>query len=132
MKVLFLLLVAVLINCTAFSQSKPATYCGTKCARLTIHVVKKTDYGVPNSTVFDISNNLPGQVKVKLFVKRRDGEWKDIGVSDAIDQGKSTDFHYNIDNLSGEYCVYYINFPGDEKFPSVSEVKKRMNYGYGN
>jgi hypothetical protein len=132
MKFIFLLIALVTIGNTAFCQSKSASYCGTGCSRLTIKADKKTDYGVKNSTVFDISNNLPGKVKVKLYVKRKDGEWMDQGVSDPIDQGKSFAFHYNRDDLSGDFCVYYINYPSDEKFPLASEVKKKMNYGYGN
>jgi len=132
MKLMLLLLAALTIQITTFSQSKSATYCCTGCTRLTIKADKRTDYGVKNSTVFEISNNLPGKVKVKLFVKRKDGEWLEQGVSDPIEQGKSFTFHYNRDDLSGDFCVYYINYPSDEKFPWASEVKKKMNYGYGN
>jgi hypothetical protein len=38
-------------------------------------------------------------------------------------------FHYNIDNVDS-YCVYYIDYPSNQHFPSSTDVKKMMNYGY--
>jgi hypothetical protein len=131
MKLSLLLIAVFLLGNVAFSQNKTATYCGTSCTRLTIHVTKKTDYGVPNSSVFEVSNNLPGTVKVALYIKRRDGDVRNQGYSVPIGRGESFTFHYNIDNVA-DYCVYYANYPSDESFPSLSEVKKKMNHGYGN
>jgi hypothetical protein len=67
-------LFAVIFVCTQFlpkvsnaqsgySQTPMATYCGTGCPGLTVSHVKRTDLGAQNSTVFEITNNLPGQVK---------------------------------------------------------------------
>ena len=121
----------IAVSNNAFSQNNAATYCGTSCPRLTIHVTKKTDYGVANSSLFEISNNLPGKVKVELFIKSKEGEVLAQGPSEPIEQGKSTIYHYNVDNVA-DYCIYYINYPSNEKLPWASQVKKKMNYGYGN
>ena len=113
-----------------YSQAPMATYCGTGCPRLTISHVKKTDLGVQNSTVFEITNNLPGQVKVDLFLKRTDGEWVNEGISDPIAQDGSTMYRYNRSDLTGEFCVYYIDFPSNQRFPYPSDVKRMFNHGY--
>ncbi|MEO6723465.1 MAG: hypothetical protein ABIN67_24070 [Ferruginibacter sp.] len=129
MRSIYLLLTLFVASNCSFCQSKTAIYCETSCPRLTIIKTKKTDFGVAGSSVFQITNNLSGAVKVGLYIKRTDGRVQSEGYSDPIDRGQSTTFHYNIDDLS-EYCVYYINYPSDEKFPSSTEVKKRMNNGY--
>ena len=129
MKSIYLLLTLLVSSNCLFCQSRAAIYCGTSCPRLTIIKTKKTDFGVAGSSVFQITNNLSGAVKVALYIKRTSGKVQSEGYSESIDRGQSTTFHYNIDDVS-EYCVYYINSPSDEKFPSSTEVQKRMNNGY--
>lgn len=108
-----------------FSQQKAATWCGMQCPALKIELSKRTDRGVRNSTVIDITNNLAETIKIKVFVKTEEGQWVDLGESDPVKKKKVYTFHYNRNDMSEDYVVYYINYPSDEKFPALSDLSKK-------
>jgi hypothetical protein len=124
MKSAILLLLAFCVAGTVYAQ-EGATYCGTSCSRLTIKA-SKGGLGGPNSSVFLVSNNLKGTVKVAVYIKKKNGDVINLGCSDPIDLQKSYSFHYDGNDVA-DYCVYFINYPSEAKFPSESDVRKRMN-----
>lgn len=104
---------------SAFAQ-RPATACNDSAC------------GGNFDDTFTITNNTYQTLDIAMFVEKRSGEWKDLGlVTNVSSRDVLEDAFWSCD-VSGKFMIYYRLSGSNDKFPTQSEVTKRMNYGYGN
>lgn len=125
-----LVTLVTLSSIISFAQTRSyATSCGSGCYTVTAKARNDQACGGSYDYTYSVTNNSRQTLDIVMFVEKRNGEWKNLGMLDDMPSGKvSKDSFWSCD-LSGRYILYYRISGSNDKFPTQSEINNKSR-GY--
>ena len=129
-KMIFLIVSTTLIYFSSFAQRRPAVSCGGGCYTVTAKVRNDQGCGGNFDYTYTITNNSNQELDIEMYVEKRNGEWKDLGLIENVSSGRIIKDAFWSCDLSGRYFLYYRISGTDDKFPTSFEINNKARTGY--
>lgn len=131
MKKLLFLTVVTLCSSILFAQRNSATSCGSGCYIVTAKARNDKGCGGNYDYTYTIRNQSTESLDIEMYVEKRTGDWKDLGLVEDVESGKELKDAFWLCDLTGRYIIYYRRAGSDDKFPYASELKNKVSNSYG-
>src|SRR4051794_29602213 len=89
MKKVFLVTIVTLLSVLCFAQTRNvATSCGSGCYSVTAQARNDRGCGGNYDYTYTVTNRTGQTLDIEMYVEKRNGEWKDLGLADNVESGK--------------------------------------------
>ncbi len=129
MKKLTFSLLLVFSSLITMAQIRKATGCGNGCYAVTAQIRNDRACGGNFDYTYTVTNHSSESLDIALYVQKRNGEWKSLGLINDVSAGKVLKDAFWSCDLSGRYVFYYRSSGSGDRFPTQYEINSQVR-GY--
>jgi hypothetical protein len=128
--IFFTLNLITVFSIYSFAQGRSATSCGSGCYTVVAKARNDQACGGNMDLTYTITNNSNQTLDIKMYVEKRTGEWKDLGLIEGVNSGQVLKDAFWSCDLSGRNILFYRITDSGDRFPTQTEINNDMRSGY--